>query len=545
MSQQTMTVGARLALGFGLVLLLMAGVSGLGIYNMQRIHAQLEKVVQLNVAKLTHVQDMSEAVHIVARVTRTVVLLTEDAAMQRELPKLQAAREQYNRAQAALDALPATAEGKDIRARIRALQQEARPLTDQVLQLAAQHKDAEAVALLMTRSGPATQRWQDTMDEDVQLQRKHNARDAVAASEAYAAARNLMLAMSVLALVAGVAAATLIARRLLRQLGGEPDVAAAIAGRIAAGDLTVAVQTRPNDQGSMMQAMGLMRDSLLRIVSEVRQGTATINHAAGEIASGNLDLSARTEQQASALEETASSMEQLTSAVRENGSHARQANELAAAATAVAQQGGAVVGQVVQTMGTISDSSRRIADIIGVIDGIAFQTNILALNAAVEAARAGEQGRGFAVVATEVRQLAQRSAAAAKEIRDLIVSSVAQVEQGSALVGRAGATMDEVVVSVQRVAQIMQDISAAGAEQGAGIEQINRAVTEMDSVTQQNAALVEEAASAADALKQQAAQLERVVGVFRLHSHQEVATRTAASSRPTKPAAAISAPAIT
>ncbi|XLZ72357.1 methyl-accepting chemotaxis protein [Massilia sp. SR12] len=545
MSQQTMTVGARLALGFGLVLLLMAAVSGLGIYNMQRIHAQLEKVVQLNVAKLTHVQDMSEAVHVVARVTRTMVLLTDDAAMQRELPKLQAARYRYNQAQAALDALPATAEGKEIRARIRALQQEARPLTDQVLQLAAQHKDAEATALLMARSGPATQRWQEVMDEDVQLQRKHNARDAAAASEAYAAARNLMLALSVLALLAGVAAATLIARRLLRQLGGEPEVAAAIASRIAAGDLTVAVHTRPNDQGSMMQAMGLMRDSLLRIVSEVRQGTSTINHAAGEIAAGNLDLSARTEQQASALEETASSMEQLTSAVRENGSHARQANELAAAATAVARQGGAVVGQVVQTMGNISDSSHRIADIIGVIDGIAFQTNILALNAAVEAARAGEQGRGFAVVASEVRQLAQRSSSAAKEIRDLIVGSVAQVEQGSALVARAGDTMGEVVASVQRVAQIMRDISAAGEEQGAGIEQINRAVTEMDSVTQQNAALVEEAASAAEALKQQAAQLERAVGVFRLHGHQEVATRTATSSRPTKQAAPISAPAIT
>ena len=545
MSKRSMTVGTRLALGFGLVLALMAGIAGLGIYSMQHIHDQLEKVVELNVVKLAHVQDMSEAVHVVARETRTIVLLTDDAEMLREVPKLQAAWAQYDKAQQALDALPKTAEGKAIQARIDALRQEARPLADQVLQLALQHKDQEAVALLLQKSAPATQRWQDAMDEDVHLQRRQNDEDAAAAEKAYGTARNLMLTMSVVALVVGIAAAALIARRLLCQLGGEPEVAAEIAGRIAAGDLTVEVATRNDDQTSMMRAIGTMRDSLRRIVSEVRQGTETISTAATEIAVGNMNLSTRTEEQASALEETASSMEQLTSAMRENGSHARHANELAAAASAVAQQGGAVVGQVVQTMGAISDSSRKISDIIGVIDGIAFQTNILALNAAVEAARAGEQGRGFAVVASEVRQLAQRSAAAAKEIKDLIVRSVQQVDQGSVLVARAGSTMDEVVASVQRAAAIMREITAAGEEQGAGIEQINRAVTEMDAVTQQNAALVEEAASAADSLKQQAAHLEQLVGVFKVQGDYDVATRTAASRMPTKQPAAISAPAIT
>ena len=508
MSKQSMKVGTRLALGFGLVLALMAAVSGLGIYNMHRIHAQLEKVVQLNVAKLTYVQDMSESVHIVARVTRTVVLLSDEAAMQRELPKIQEARAQYDKAQAALEALPATAEGKAIRARIRALQQEARPLTDQLLKLALQHKDDEAVALLMEKSGPATQRWQDAMDEDVQLQRQHNARDAAAATEAYAAARTMMLAMSALALVAGVVAATVIARRLLGQLGGEPDVAAEIAGRIAAGDLTVHVETRKDDEASMMKAMSVMRDSLLRIVSEVRQGTETINTAATQIAAGNLDLSSRTEQQASALEETASSMEELTSAVRENGSNARQANELAAAATAVAQ--------VVEKMGAINEASRKIEDIISVIDGIAFQTNILALNAAVEAARAGEQGRGFAVVASEVRNLAARSAAAAKEIKELIGNSVDQVNNGTALVQRAGTTMDEVVASVRRVTDIMGEITSASREQSLGIDQVNQAIGQMDTVTQQNAALVEEAAAAAASMQDQAGRLAEVAAMFKL-----------------------------
>jgi len=524
MARQAMKVGTRLGLGFGTVLVLLMVVAGLGIFNMYRLNTQLERIVQLNVAKLGLVGEMSEAVHIVARVSRTLVMLDDDALIRRELQKLQAARAGYDRANDQLNQLPASAEGLAMRNRIDAARAAARPLTNQLLELALAHKDAEATALLMAQAGPATQAWQDVMDENTALIKRQNAADATAAASAYRSARALMLSLSALALAAGVVAAVLIARRLLRQLGGEPEHAAEIAGRIASGDLTVDVATRHGDEVSMMAAMKTMRDSLLGIVSEVRHGTDTIATATTQIASGNHDLSSRTEQQASALEETASSMEELTSVVRENGHSAREANALAEAASRVARQGGAVVGEVVQTMGSISDSSRKIADIIGVIDSIAFQTNILALNAAVEAARAGEQGRGFAVVASEVRNLAQRCAAAAKEIKGLIGDSVQQVDAGSQLVQKAGRTMEEVVSAVQRVSSMVEQISAAGHEQSAGIEQINRAVSEMDSVTQQNAALVEEAAAAAAALQDQAQRLSSVVGVFKVDGAGAAAT---------------------
>ncbi|NQE50241.1 methyl-accepting chemotaxis protein [Herbaspirillum rubrisubalbicans] len=328
--------------------------------------------------------------------------------------------------------------------------------------------------------------------------------------------QSLLVIMGV-AMLAGLVVALLMGVLLVRAISRPLQRAVTVAQAVAAGDLTQRIEVHSQDEtGQLMQALQQMNDNLQGIVGQVRLSTDTIASASGEIAHGNLDLSSRTEQQAGALEETASAMEQLTSTVRTNAENAQQAKQLAHSASEVAVRGGQVVRQVVDTMSSINQSSSKIVDIISVIDGIAFQTNILALNAAVEAARAGEQGRGFAVVASEVRSLAQRSAAAAKEIKVLIDDSVTRVGSGSALVAQAGATIDEVVHSVQQVSAVVTEISAAGQEQSQGIEEVNRAITQMDESTQQNAALVEQAAAAAQAMQEQAARLSAAVSVFRL-----------------------------
>ncbi|MBX9916829.1 MAG: MCP four helix bundle domain-containing protein [Nitrosomonas sp.] len=361
--------------------------------------------------------------------------------------------------------------------------------------------------------GPKFTALRTSLFKILDLQKTDGAQEYQDAQSTFEKISTAMIAVMALGAVLAIVFGMLLLRSIIVPLNEAVEVANAV----ASGDLTKRIEaTSTNETGRLLQALKTMNENLVDLVGKVRSGTDQIATASGEIASGNSDLSQRTEEQASSLEETASSMEELTSTVKQNADNARQANQLAAGASEVAMKGGSVVGQVVQTMSSINESSKKIVDIISVIDGIAFQTNILALNAAVEAARAGEQGRGFAVVATEVRTLAQRSAAAAKEIKELISDSVTKVEDGTRLVDEAGATMDEIVTAVKRVTDIMSEISAASQEQSSGIEQVNQAVTQMDEATQQNAALVEEASAAAESMQEQAHALTHAINAFKL-----------------------------
>jgi len=525
-----MTIKSRLVFVIGLLSLLLIGVGGLGIYGLNQTNDAFRGVYEdraVPLGDLGFVLDRMQRVRlnaVMAAYGRNVDVVKQRKVMTEERDA------ELNKTWQKYTATRLTPEEKTL---VESFEQQWKTYVEsreRTMSLAAAGDYDAAIANASSDATPKFDIAHVTLFSLLDLQRTESEKEYAAAQNNY---ENIfMISSSVITL--GVLLAAIIGFLLIRAIVGPLNEAVAVANAVASGDLTSRIEVNStNETGRLLQALKSMNDNLVDLVGKVRMGTDTINTASSEIASGNSDLSQRTEEQASSLEETASSMEELTSTVKQNADNARQANQLAAGASEVAVKGGAVVGQVVQTMSSINESSKKIVDIISVIDGIAFQTNILALNAAVEAARAGEQGRGFAVVATEVRTLAQRSAAAAKEIKELISDSVSKVEDGTRLVDEAGTTMDEIVSAVKRVTDIMAEISAASQEQSSGIEQVNQAVTQMDEVTQQNAALVEQAAAAAESMQEQAQELTQSVSTFRLSGDGSRSTSVKRSNRPT------------
>ncbi len=516
MSNGSMKVSSRLTLGFGAVVALLVVIAAVGVWRLAEVNTAMDVALNDRVPKVDKMEEVSFMSMDNARIVRNIVLIADEkgkASNKVLYDKNNAAAEEI------LETLQKSVHNPtaiELIADTRAKRAAYSDYSKEVIQLGLAGKTDEATTVLYG-DGYKTQAaffaaLRKLVDHEKQL-----VRESTEASHAsYLSARAVIIGLGVLACALAAVIAFTITRSLTRELGGEPSTAASLATAVAQGDLRARIATRDGDNASLMAQLKAMQESLVRVVSTVRQGADGVATASAQIAQGNSDLSGRTEQQASALQETAASMEQLSSTVRQNADNARQANQLAMSASTVAVQGGEVVSRVVDTMKGINDSSKKIADIISVIDGIAFQTNILALNAAVEAARAGEQGRGFAVVASEVRSLAGRSAEAAKEIKKLIIDSVERVEQGTALVDQAGITMTEVVGSIRRVTDIVGEISAASHEQASGVAQIGDAVTQMDQATQQNAALVEEMAASAASLESQARELVQAVAVFNL-----------------------------
>ncbi|MYM80974.1 HAMP domain-containing protein [Duganella sp. FT50W] len=520
-------IGVRLRLAFGAMLALLLVIAYIGWSALAEARLRMDVVVNENNAKIKLSNTLQSELNLVARSVRNYILYPDPEMRGKMQRRIDGAQKNFNASMERLGALIGDQQGKQLYGQLQTLAPETLRLLGQVQVLVNDGKAADAPAFLLS----SVQKQQDgtfaLVNELIALQEKQNAEMVNEIHDDYAFAVRFLIGATLLAAALAATLAVLITRSITQPI----DNAVMVAQAVAAGDLTRHVAVHGRDEASqLLTALQTMTTSLAAIVGQVRAGTDTIGTASREIASGNQDLSSRTEEQASSLEETASSMEELTSTVKQSADNARQANGLAQSASEVALRGGHVVSQVVETMGSINDSSRRIVDIISVIDGIAFQTNILALNAAVEAARAGEQGRGFAVVASEVRTLAQRSAAAAKEIKALIDDSVVKVDAGAKLVDQAGTTMGEIVDSVRRVTDIMTEIALASQEQNVGIEQINQAIAQMDQVTQQNAALVEQSAAAAESMQQQALHLARAVDVFKLADG--AATRPAPVSKP-------------
>ncbi|MBX9798697.1 MAG: MCP four helix bundle domain-containing protein [Burkholderiaceae bacterium] len=511
-----MKIGVRLGLGFGLILLLVAAMGATGIMRLENINDASRNLVDHSLKKQKAAEDWLLATSVNGIRTLALVKSADPETQQFFQKAITAQSKQITELQNGVEASLVTPEEKQLFAEVGKKRAVYVDLRKAIFAVKDKGNEAEARQLIDSKMIPALDAYVDSV-RDVLAYYQNEVKLADQSITAdYGSGRMTLIIGAVIALILGA----LIAWRLTVGITHPLQEALSMAESVAEGDLTArsTMVVGDDEAGLLLKALRRMQDSLAKTVTQIRMGTDTIATASSEIASGNLDLSSRTEQQASSLEETASSMEELTSTVKQNADNSRQANQLAVAASAVAVKGGTVVSEVVNTMGSINDSAKKIVDIIGVIDGIAFQTNILALNAAVEAARAGEQGRGFAVVATEVRNLAQRSAAAAKEIKALIGDSVEKVDAGSKLVAEAGTTMDEIVDGVKRVADIMAEITAASQEQSDGIEQVNQAIGQMDQVTQQNAALVEEAAAAAESLQDQARNLAQAVSVFQIGS---------------------------
>jgi methyl-accepting chemotaxis protein len=512
-------IGHRLTIAFSLSALMLAAVVILGTGVLRQVGKEVRLTVEDRYQKIDVLGHMKDALNLQARALQDALMMREPATVRNDLAQVEETNKRIDAGLAKLDKTIASPEARKLLETVKAGRQRYTAAVKELsAQLSANDFDS-ATATIYTEVNPAQNDYFQALDNLITVQvRLMNEAGAGATGTADKA----VIAMIVLGVVGGLLSlATAIF--ITRSIVGPVEHAVRVARTVANGDLDSHIEVRSTDEiGQLSAALRDMNESLRRIVREVRSGTESMTTASSEIAAGNLDLSSRTEQQAGSLEETASSMEELTSTVKQNADNARQANQLATAASDVAGKGGAVVSQVVDTMASINASSRKIVDIITVIDGIAFQTNILALNAAVEAARAGEQGRGFAVVASEVRNLAQRSAAAAKEIKTLIGDSVEKVGAGARLVDEAGATMEEIVASVKRVNDIMADISAASQEQLSGIEQVNQAITQMDEATQQNAALVEQASAAAATMQDQAHRLHETVGVFTLTDRDPV-----------------------
>ncbi len=513
-----MSVRGKLATAFGALAFLVLIVAGLSLKSLNDANDRFSAYINGVNARVNRTAHLRTAVDRRAIAARNLVLVTTPTDMALEKAQVTNAHEEVQSNLASLKDM--IAKGSDVTDRARSLvaemdrvEQAYRPVALAIVGLALEGKKDEAITKMNNECRPLLAALSKTTSEYSVYSEERAQQLTQEATARYAEQRNYLIAACVIALAAATLAGVLVTRAITGPIGQ----ALRLAESVASGDLTLHIDASGRDEVSqLLRALGRMNHSLGEIVTQVRQGSDSIATGSAQIATGNADLSQRTEQQASALQQTAASMEQLNSTVRQNADNATQANELAQGASTVAIKGGEVVDQVVATMRSINDSSKKIADIIGVIDGIAFQTNILALNAAVEAARAGEQGRGFAVVASEVRSLAGRSAEAAKEIKGLISASVDRVEHGSVLVDQAGATMAEVVAAIKRVSHIVGEISHASSEQSAGVAQVGEAVSHMDHSTQQNAALVEESAAAAESLKRQAQQLVRSVAVFKL-----------------------------